>query len=374
MAYGLDFSIENQPKWRDSDQPTTDVMLSEIVSFRKQFEALPESGKQFCKESFSRAMAVEFIYHSNSGDSVSSQTWRGTEEIVESLLEKEGKDGKEAIRIKNIHKAMAQFFAIFNDEMKGILTVQQICDVHKILMKGLHRNAGEIRVADAFTYWNGELHRYPEPEKVEDLFYAVIDHHTLYINGLSKITKGTQEEIEYVFKSAARLLYDFVDTVHPFGNGNGRMCRLLANYVLYLVTPFPVSLYHADTNNKKRSGREDYINAIVQCRYNRDEGPRDIAAMLVEGAWWGWKAFFKNWEVSQFSGVVVVKASKLGEVAEKVHTMLDRKTMSLDEKNVTELITKAVEEIDGEKLQDFRYLELAVEVAPKTLIMLHVFK
>ena len=45
--------------------------------------------------------------------------------------------------------------------------------------------------------------------------------------------------IEFIFKRAARLLFDFVDA-HPFGDGNGRTCRLLANYDISLITPFPV--------------------------------------------------------------------------------------------------------------------------------------
>ena len=86
-------------------------------------------------------------------------------------------------------------------------------------------------------------------------------------------------------KCAARLLFDFVDT-HPFVNGNGQMCRRTGK----LCTPFPVGLYHTDDQN--RCGRADYMNGIVQCRDNQEEGPRELAALLVEGAWNGWKTFF----------------------------------------------------------------------------------
>ena len=84
----------------------------------------------------------------------------------------------------------------------------------------------------------------------------------------------------YIFKCAARL-----DT-HPFGDGNGRMSRLLANHIVGLIIPFPVALYH---KHEERNERMDYINAIVRCREHPEEGPCELAAMLVEGAWHGWQ-------------------------------------------------------------------------------------
>ena len=68
----------------------------------------------------------------------------------------------------------------------------------------------------------------------------------MYIKKLSSIEKNSQEEVDHVFKCASRLLFDFVDT-HPFLDGNGHMCRLLASYVLNLITPFPVSLYRTNS-------------------------------------------------------------------------------------------------------------------------------
>ena len=80
-------------------------------------------------------------------------------------------------------------------------------------------------------------------------------------------TKYSREEVEYVIKVAAILMFEIVDT-HPFGVGNCRLCRLLANYVLSLINLFPVGLDYVDGVK-----REDYINALD--------------AMLVEGVWKG---------------------------------------------------------------------------------------
>ena len=139
--------------------------------------------------------------------------------------------------------------------------------------------------------------------------------------------------MEHVFKCAARLLFDFVDT-HPFGDGNGRMCRLLANYVLMLITPLPVGLYYTNS-----SGQKDYIDAIVQCQNHLEEGLCDLAALLVEGAWNGWKTFFKTLEYRKSCvGPIVVKVSKL----EKVRENVGRRKLELNRVGITECIIKHV--------------------------------
>ena len=43
-----------------------------------------------------------------------------------------------------------------------------------------------------------------------------------------------------VIHLASWALFTFVD-IHPFNNGNGRLCRLVANHIMSLVAPFPVS-------------------------------------------------------------------------------------------------------------------------------------
>ena len=375
----LNFELENQPKWRKSG-PSTKEMIEGIVTFRDKFEKLKPIDQEFCRESFSSAMAVEFIYYSNIGELVGSQTKEGTEELIKSILEKRASGGsdqhkysdREATETLNTYAAMKKLYQIFKDEMHGFLTVQQICDVHRVLMEGLHDTAGEIRKTEVYAIWEGNPHFYPHPLDVEDKFYALVDRHYIYVDQLSKI-KNSKEEVEHVFKCAARLLFDFVDT-HPFGDGNGRMCRLLANYVLTLITPFPVGLYHTD--NKNRSGRKDYVDAIIQCRENPKEGPRDLAALLVEGAWNGWKTLFKNLASrdSNLLGPIVVQASKLEKIDKNVERVLGGRKLELNRAGVTKCIIKHVKEMNIDSLEECQYLESTIEVAPQTNIVLNVFK
>ena len=95
-------------------------------------------------------------------------------------------------------------------------------------------------------------------------------------------------KVELLFKRAARLLFDFVNA-HPFADGNGRTCRLLANYVISLIMPFPVTPCGEGGNIK-----DDYLKAIIECRDHREKGPGALASMLIEDTWRGWKYLFQD--------------------------------------------------------------------------------
>lgn len=329
----LDFPFEDQPKWRDHKQPTTNEMVKDIVEFRKKYEQLPEHAKQFCTGDFSSIMAVEFICHLDVGRAVGSQTKRGTKDVMKLIYDnaskKPDRDDKEGLGTFNAWDAMNNLTTLNG----GFLTVENILMVHKILMEGLVEKLeenGKLRETCTYVNWEGSLYIYPRHQDVEDKLHAVVDRHSVYIEQMSKIENHSKEKVEHVFKCAARLLFDFVDT-HPFGDGNGRMCRLLANFVVNLITPFPVALYQPSTDN---SGYTNYVNAIVQCRDNREEGPRELAAMLVEGAWNGWKIFFRTLESYEHSfntlGFFVIKASDAGNIAKNVRRILKSRKSELD--------------------------------------------
>ena len=110
-------------------------------------------------------------------------------------------------------------------------------------MEKLHKDAGEIRKGIAHAMCDDGDLIYPDPKVVGQLFYACIDHHCIHMTQYEKRAEKAPsvESFGYLFKCVVRLLFNFVDA-HPFGDGNGCMCRLLANHVLSLITPFPVAL------------------------------------------------------------------------------------------------------------------------------------
>ena len=232
---------------------------------------------------------------------IGTQTKEETKEVLESLIQNKQNGEKENIGSKhtektetlNVLSAMKELHRI-KAEMgnSGLLTVQLVCDVHRVLMKSLHKDAGELRETVVYTRHKGTIHVYPEPTHAKILLDGIINRHNIFVEGSPK-DKQSIEYVTHVFKYAARLLFDFVDT-HPFSDGNGRMCRLLANYSISHITPFPVGIYHS--KNPEKNTREDYINVIVKYRENPKDGPRELAIMLIEDAVWTWKVLFDDLE------------------------------------------------------------------------------
>ena len=277
----LKFEITEVPKWREKSRKTTTAMLSDIVKFYERYEELPQPAKQFCKDNFARLMAMKFVLDVNIGESVGTQTADGTQAVLEDYIEKQlspsnldsSEDGGQggvtvpnkvdSVVTINVYKILMKFVEM-HDEMERTskVTVQQIYDCHRVLMENMRtrKDAGELRTTCVRTIWKDEVHIYPESIVAEQILYACVDHHCIHMTHYEELTKtaAKEESFSYLFKCAAGLLFDFVDA-HPFGDGNGRMCRLLGNYVLSLITPFPVALY-SHGSEEGRCGREDYIH------------------------------------------------------------------------------------------------------------------
>ena len=376
----LDFDFEDRPSWRSSEEKPTSLMLEEIAQQCERYKQLSEAARNFCDNEFARAMAIDYVHNLNIGESVGTQSKDETQTLLERFLDgKELTDvekSKEKLETINTCKAMHAIHEL-HEVMKrsGLLTVQQVCGVHKVLLEGLHDDCGRIRSTSVCTFWRDGPHFYPPHEKVESLFYSLIDHHNIHMDSLASAAT-TLEKVRHLFKCAAWLLFKFVDA-HPFADGNGRMCRLLANHVLSLMTPFPVHLYHSHQSN--RSGRVDYINAIVRCRKHPEEGPRELAAMLVEGARQGWNCLFENLQRLQISekghrlfGPIVIQKSKIDQVGERVKRACGEEP-GVDVQMITAKVLGETQKINVNDLKPYQYEEASVKVDGKTCIDIKVF-
>lgn len=110
------------------------------------------------------------------------------------------------------------------------------------------------------------------------------DHVQFYYDNI--ILKTPKEKLTYIIKCATWLFYHAI-SVHPFGNGNGHLCRLLANDVLQELTSFPVQLYNVGSVTK-----DHYFNAIIQ--YQDNSMVDNLSAILVDGLWYGWNDYNKT--------------------------------------------------------------------------------
>lgn len=128
-------------------------------------------------------------------------------------------------------------------KQRRIINANDLKSIHGVLMSGALDDCGEFRthMAEAGEY--------------------VFAHHNDVLSRvettLSRFKDQIESQSEHAIVIATRLMLDFV-TIHPFSNGNGRMCRLLFSYALELMGfPFPVIF----DSGHSRSYRH-YIDAL----------------------------------------------------------------------------------------------------------------
>ena len=199
-------------------------MISQITEWRLAYEKLPGNAIEFSTEHFAHAMAVDYVHHSNVGEMVGTQSWQETQDTIGKFCDG-GPSGvkllaRSATRCENLELTVNTYEAVtelLHNTHKamgntGLLTVQEICDIHRVLLQGLHPDCGKIRTREAYTHWHGGRHT---------IIHLLTKLRSYFMPSLIITTNIWQNEYTaYIFKCAASLLYEFV-SVHPFGDGNG---------------------------------------------------------------------------------------------------------------------------------------------------------
>ncbi|KAL2066036.1 hypothetical protein VTL71DRAFT_2107 [Oculimacula yallundae] len=157
------------------------------------------------------------------------------------------------------------------------LSEQIIRDTHKILTTGIDAQNGEKSVSSA-SY--GGVYRtvpvmagetcFVPPAKIGGCMRDFISEYN------SDVRKYEEDGLMDPFWLAAKLCDKFVN-IHPFLDGNGRMCRLVLNAVLLKYTGIIVSIGEHDGE------RTEYIG-IAKRASNTMEGPGELAVLILKKA------------------------------------------------------------------------------------------
>jgi Fic family protein len=169
--------------------------------------------------------------------SVANNMLKNTDDISESLFHREDSFAtpwhpEGAAGDSNGWKYMGEqgvkaYLWLNNKKYQTLLTVQDIKDTHQILMSGGMEDCGQFRTESAMT---GD-YVFSHPSDLDARMEEVVNAFNI------NLEKGV-----YPITAAIQLMLDFV-TIHPFRNGNGRLCRLLFSYALQKMGfPFAVTL------------------------------------------------------------------------------------------------------------------------------------
>ncbi len=177
--------------------------------------------------------------------------------LLEKDITSQGKPLQDHLMIKD-HFAAYEFIRQ-QAKLKRKLSIPFIQEIAAILMKntgGIRKTAlgefdiskGDLRLAQVYV----DKKYFPDFSKVPNLLEQFCE------NVNSRIDKTTSEE---VINLSADVHYNFVN-IHPFGDGNGRMARLLMNYIqLYYNEPL-IKIFTED--------RSEYVDALNETESNND--------------------------------------------------------------------------------------------------------
>ena len=207
-------------------------------NFNVEYKSMPKSAKEKSKENF----AIKFTYNTQRIEG-STLTLKETANLLEHGIapgSKPLRDAKEA----EAHEKV--FFEMLN--YKKNLNLQTVLKWHKELMQSTKEDiAGKIRnhdVAIAQSKFRPPMHI-----ELDTLLKEFFDWYNKEKDKLHPVELAALVHLKFV-------------TIHPFSDGNGRMSRLMMNFILK-NNNFPL----LDIPYIKRAS---YYNALERSQINKD--------------------------------------------------------------------------------------------------------
>jgi len=208
-------------------------------NFNAEYKSMPKSAKEKSKEKF----AIKFTYNSQKIEG-STLTLKETANLLENGISPGSKPLRDAKEAESHRKV---FFEMLDHDKT--MNLQVVLKWHRNLMQNTHEDiAGKIRNHDVGIAQS----KFKPPMHIEldTLLKEFFDWY------------GKEKKSIHPVELAARTHLKFV-TIHPFSDGNGRISRLMMNFVLK-DNNFPM----LDIRYIKRTS---YYNALERSQINGDE-------------------------------------------------------------------------------------------------------
>jgi len=213
------------------------MISSQVRKIEEMKQKYIDKTKKLSKQEFEKlreAFFTELTYDSNAieGNSLSLEE---TSLIINEKIVPEGKT------IREIHEAKNHATALkFLEDYRGDLNEELILKLHSIILKTISdRFAGKYRKNSVRI--SGSTFKPPEPEKVPQLIRNLIYWY--------KKNKKQHHQFELAVITSMKFV-----TIHPFIDGNGRVSRLLMNFLLRKKNYPLINIY-----NKYR---QKYLQAV----------------------------------------------------------------------------------------------------------------
>ncbi|WP_217606907.1 Fic family protein [Chitinophaga sp. GbtcB8] len=209
--------------------------IEQINTLKSQISELT-SNKDW-DEAFLEKVKIDFTYNSNKLEG-NTLTYGQTIKLLKDFITPQNAAPGELLDLINHQNILDIVFNNYNYES---LSEESIKILHKELMKNIAQwnddglySPGQYKAFENMTVRsNGKIHKYLLPAEVPDAMRALIQDTNTQLGGVD-----IHDIDKHPLTIATRFHLNFLNSIHPFSDGNGRIGRLFTNLIL-LKQGFP---------------------------------------------------------------------------------------------------------------------------------------
>lgn len=302
LAVSLSFDALETPEWRKKKELSVEEMITAIMQYRKKWEEKKDAYDQQLVERVRDEFLIQFIFHVNMEEESGFSSFEETESFLRSCYSRKVNlkrsfsiKEQETINLKTAYQFLLE--KVTKEELPsdyGLMEASLLQETHRILMKDIplpqsdSTKHGEFSKLPRCTYFKGKKYDYKNPPDMGAAVMELLDQCNSMFDRCTKDGLKDFDDFYYLFKLCAWMLMELLD-LHPFRDGNGRLCRIFSSYMLSIFTPFPTPVYNVWTDSCK----DDYKQALVDAR-EHGRFPKALTTMIIECSYHGWGKFFET--------------------------------------------------------------------------------
>lgn len=224
-------------------------------------------------QAFLEKVKIEFTYNSNKieGNTI---TYGQTVKLLKDLITPKNASAGEVLDVVNHHMVLN---TVFRNYHYADISEESIKDLHYALMKNIEQwsddglyNPGQYKSFENATMRStGKIYTYMKPVEVPDAMIALVAQ----INSLLKDSDPNVPE-KHPLTIATLFHQRFLNEIHPFSDGNGRIGRIFTNLILLKKGYPPIFVKDID--------RKEYLDRFEMVEQNPQAMIDFMADRLIE--------------------------------------------------------------------------------------------